>query len=280
MKPVFTNILRHLGDFRAIHTSDLPDDLKKRIRETHIRFAILKRIDRGRKVARIVGQPVQYCAEDSLSNQFREIFIRQAYRFECDTEAPFIVDCGSNIGLSLLFFKTIFPAAEILAFEPDPAAFACLEHNMSDSRFDGIELVNKALSETAGRISLFCDRNEPGSLRASTVRGDLFDGRLEVDGVRLLDYLTREVDFLKIDIEGAEAAVIKDLAETRKLPLIKQMVMEYHHRAGDDTKSLSSLLRVLEDAGFEHQIESRFARPLKGGRDQDILVYADRRGNT
>ena len=277
MKPLFADILRHLGGIRAINASDLPDDLKQKIRRTYLQLAVLKRIDRERKVARIAGLPVHFCNEGSLLNQFREIFVGQSYWFACDTEAPSIVDCGSNIGLSLVFFKMIFPGAEILAFEPDPAAFACLEHNVDDNQFDGVELLNKALSDATGPIPFYYDRNEPGSLRASTKRDDLFRDRLEVDSVRLSDYLTRPVDFLKIDIEGAERAVIEDLARNGKLSLIKQIAMEYHHHVRDDAEALSPILRILEDAGFAYQLESRMTRPLKDGQYQDILVYAYRK---
>jgi FkbM family methyltransferase len=278
MKSLLADVLGHLREVHAINRADLPDDLKKRIRKTYVELAVLKRTDPSRKVARVVGLPMHYCTESNLSYLFREIFVRQEYRFECDTEAPYIVDCGSNIGMSLLYFKMIFPGAEILAFEPDRAAFDCLERNMRENRIDGVEMVNKALSDKVGKITLFHDSNEPGSLRASTVRDDIFRDRLDVDGVRLSDYLTREVDFLKIDIEGAEPAVIEDLARAGKLPLIKQMAIEYHHFVRDDADSLSPMLHVLEDAGLGYQLESRLTRPLKGRQYQDILVYAYRRG--
>ena len=48
-----------------------------------------------------------------------ELFEHQIYKFKCDTETPYIIDCGANIGLSIIYFKLLFPKAEIIAFEPD-----------------------------------------------------------------------------------------------------------------------------------------------------------------
>ena len=45
----------------------------------------------------------------------------------------------------------------------------------------------------------------------------------------LSSVITREVDLLKMDIEGAETAVILELAASGKLKLIKQIHLEYHH---------------------------------------------------
>ena len=52
-----------------------------------------------------------------------EIFDQQIYRFNTSNSKPYIVDCGANIGLSIIYFKQLFPNAEIVAFEPDEKIF-------------------------------------------------------------------------------------------------------------------------------------------------------------
>src|ERR1700693_4874079 len=54
---------------------------------------------------------------------FEEIFIRQDYIFVSRRPDPLIIDCGSNIGMSILYFKRRYPKARIIGFEPDPATF-------------------------------------------------------------------------------------------------------------------------------------------------------------
>src|SRR3989344_6241937 len=48
---------------------------------------------------------------------FEEIFIQKQYYFDSRNRRPLIVDCGSNIGLSVVFFKILYPEAKIIAFE-------------------------------------------------------------------------------------------------------------------------------------------------------------------
>src|ERR1044071_4816990 len=57
---------------------------------------------------------------DSLSfvAGYEEIFKRENYKVDFATNDPFIIDCGSNIGLSIIYFKTRYPNAKIIGFEP------------------------------------------------------------------------------------------------------------------------------------------------------------------
>ena len=49
------------------------------------------------------------------------------YRFVTTKEAPVILDCGANIGLSVIYFKQLYPNSKITAFEPDPDVFKVLK---------------------------------------------------------------------------------------------------------------------------------------------------------
>jgi hypothetical protein len=50
-----------------------------------------------------------------------EIFGHECYSLNIkNKENPYIIDAGSYIGLSVIYFKNIYPNAEILAFEPNP----------------------------------------------------------------------------------------------------------------------------------------------------------------
>jgi FkbM family methyltransferase len=41
---------------------------------------------------------------------------------------------GANIGMSVVFFKSLYADAEVLAFEPDPRTFSQLEENVQANR--------------------------------------------------------------------------------------------------------------------------------------------------
>jgi len=55
----------------------------------------------------------------------REIYGDQSYLFRSQRDAPVIIDCGSNYGVSILWFKKNYPDAKIVGVEADPAVFVC-----------------------------------------------------------------------------------------------------------------------------------------------------------
>src|SRR6476660_7477663 len=50
----------------------------------------------------------------------------------------FKVDCGANIGMAVLFFKALHPAAEVLAFEADPLTFAHLTRTIESNQLTSV----------------------------------------------------------------------------------------------------------------------------------------------
>lgn len=139
---------------------------------------------------------------------------------ECDfktkKDAPLIIDAGAHIGMMMLWFKWNYPAAEIICFEPNPETFKILTLNVEENNLEDITLVNAALSNHTGETTLYGFMNQSDAdTRANSIisdwgkRGDLTTG-CTVKCVQLSDYLTEPVDFLKLDIEGAEYSVLHD----------------------------------------------------------------------
>lgn len=228
--------------------------------------------------ARVGAFDVRFVARWSFEFQYKEIFRERQYLFETDSAAPFVVDCGANIGMSVLYFKGLYPEARVLAFEPDPSAFACLRENVTGNAVLGIRIENAAVAGAEGETDFFYDRADPASLRMSIVRERMPKDRRTVTAVRLSRFLDEEVDFLKLDVEGAELEVIGELSDAGKLRLVRQMLVEYHHHIVRTQDSLSRLLALLEDNGFGYQIEGHIDRPLPRERTQDVRIYGYRKG--
>lgn len=209
-----------------------------------------------------------------------EIFINQDYFFTSDRPDPLIIDCGSNIGVSILYFKRKYPKARIIGFEPDPAIFEFLKKNVSGNARSDVTIHNYALSDQEGETELFCEPDLAGSLTGSLKRGRtqrVVESK-KVKTVLLSNYLRGEVDFLKIDIEGMEMAVIEDLAREGKLSQVREMAIEYHHHVPTSDDSLSRLLTILESNGFGYRIGASIGWPAQDKREmQDVLVRAYRK---
>ena len=103
---------------------------------------------------------------------FREILIKFDYYFKANSPNPFIVDCGSNVGLSLLFFKILYPECRVIAFEPDNDNFRVLSDNVSNNNLKDIQLNNKALGSDRGTKKFYYNPSKPGMGRASIIERD------------------------------------------------------------------------------------------------------------
>ncbi|MDP3183523.1 MAG: FkbM family methyltransferase [Desulfobaccales bacterium] len=230
------------------------------------------------KYTKIFGFNVQFYNYKALIYMVKEVFIKSQYHFETDSKEPFIIDCGANIGIPLLSFKMRYPGARIIAFEPERMAFKVLSANVENNKLKNVHLMNKAIYIRPGKLSFYYDAKNYASSISSTVKGRVPDACCEeVDAVLLSDYIDRPVNFLKMDIEGAEGLIIAELASRNKLKLINEMVVEYHHHINPNEDNFSKILKILEDNDFGYQIIS-LDRRVSGKRlFQDMLIYAYRK---
>jgi FkbM family methyltransferase len=206
---------------------------------------------------------------------FIEIFLNLPYFFKCEKKSPLVIDCGSNIGMSILFFKTIYPEAEIIAFEPSGPTFDLLKDNVESNRLKNVTLHKAALSNMEGELRFYY--NKPGDLRASLIDSRSNRYYETVKAVKLSQYIDREVDFLKVDVEGAEGLIFDDLHSSGKLNLIRAMVVEYHHHIDSETDNMSRILWILESNKFGYQVLAGGRLPFKARYFQDVLIYAYRK---
>lgn len=182
--------------------------------------------------------------------------------FSIDKEFPLIIDCGANIGVSVLEWKHRWPTSRIICFEPDPFAFELLEANIQKNDLPGVTAVCAAISDRAGTSTLYGELHHGADGRGNSLRPEWGqrEGTLQTDVpcVRLTTYLQdQHVDFLKIDIEGMEEAVLKDA-----LPNLGNVDAAYIEVHGNnllkEDNARSRVESILTGAGFLTESESRF----------------------
>src|SRR3989442_1502451 len=103
----------------------------------------------------------------SVAYQLQEYFEDERLKFVSARPDPFIIDCGSNVGVSVLYFKSLFPKARILAFEPDPKVFACLEENLRKNSVTNIIAEKKAVWINENGIEFGSEGADGGSVHFS-----------------------------------------------------------------------------------------------------------------
>jgi len=279
-----TFAVRALGDiWRTFRTARPRDRLGLtaavlRIRSKHFLWKLSHRWTF--RCERVFGWTFDCFEYYDMFTTFEIVFLLREYRFTPQTPRPRIVDCGSNIGLSLLFFKREYPESTILAFEPDPDTFAVLRRNVERNTLSGIELHNRALAGTPGVRDFYADSTRPGSTGMSLSRKSGLDRCTTVQCVKLSDYIKQEVDFLKLDIEGMELDVVQDLVESGKIQHVNQMVVEYHPALFPHRDGYSWLRKMLQGSGFEVQLRSGSLISLGSSIPPPLTLFAERRASS
>lgn len=174
-----------------------------------------------------------------------EIFIQEVYKYASYEQEPVILDCGANIGLSVIYFKRLYPKAKVIAFEPDPQIFSILSKNLAEYNYDDVEIVNAAVWNENATLTFESDGSVGGRIDSDKTTGN----GIKVKSVRLRDYLTSHVDFLKIDIEGAEYEVLKDCKDL--IGNVANLFIEYHVLPNQE-QHLHDILDWVHAAGFKY----------------------------
>lgn len=215
-------------------------------REDYLKVKTLSRFNKAD--VKLFGRHFSFPDSASLLFLLKELFEFEIYRFKADTKEPLIIDCGANIGLSIIYFKRLYKDAKIIAFEPDPKIFGYLTHNIASFGFDNVKLINKALWSSETELEFYSEGADGGRIKEAKDREKIVKIKTE----KLSKYLSQKVDFLKIDIEGAEYEVLNECKEM--LRNVKNIFVEYHSFV-DKRQNLWEILKILEEGGFRYYIE-------------------------
>lgn len=203
----------------------------------------------------LVGLDVAFYNYSDTRQVFSEVFIEECYNFNADRNDPFIIDCGGNIGMATLYFKKLYPNANVIVFEPEPHSFAILQKNIESNGIKDVVAVNKAVSNVMGEC-LFEEKSK-SSIGAHLLigqKGQSSKDSFVLSSDLLSKYIDRPVDFLKLDVEGSEGLVFEDLVCNDKLKFIKEIVMEFHPYLCNMT--LGKILSTLDSQGFSYKFPS------------------------
>ena len=128
-----------------------------------------------------------------------------------------IIDLGSNVGASVVFFALMYPNAEIYAFEPHPALFPKLVRNTR--QFPNVTAYPYAVSDKTGILDFFIYEGGPLSSSLSQRKPGQQATPVQVYTLdHLLDDLKLStVDLIKFDIEGAEFPMFHAFRDKRRI---------------------------------------------------------------
>ncbi|HLN45958.1 MAG TPA: FkbM family methyltransferase [Candidatus Sulfotelmatobacter sp.] len=158
-----------------------------------------------------------------------EVFYNKDYeRHRNVLSTDFVVDAGAHVGVFSIKAATV--ASKVISIEPSSNNFKLLNYNIKSNHIKNITTVNTALGDYDGDTVLYL---QPSSGSNSIVNTSAPNSvQAVVVKIRKLDSLIKELkierlDFLKIDVEGAELNVLNGALNTLKKykPFV---VMESH----------------------------------------------------
>ncbi len=173
------------------------------------------------------------------------------------------IDCGANLGAITRIMAA--GGAEIHAFEPNPDAFAVLTR--ATEGMPNVRLHQQAVLDKPGMMTLHLHMNYARNPERFSSGSSLMGEKRNVDGTRgvevevidLVDFiqrLDRPVRLLKIDIEGAEYAVLHALIDRNVIDRIAKIFVETHAHSIPSLRETDTRLRArIVELGLEGKID-------------------------
>jgi FkbM family methyltransferase len=180
------------------------------------------------------------------------------------------LDCGTHLGEGLSKFIELYNIDkdwEIYSFEPN--VFLWQEH-VAQNIHDNIHYINKAVYTNNEPIvfNIAYPNTDASSIYKKHI-GDNYHGSIEVECLDLSDFILNtfsKEDFIvvKMDIEGAEYAVLRKMIEDKSINYIDELYVEFHSHKdqyailenGENKDSTFKLIEKIKSLGikFTHWI--------------------------
>jgi FkbM family methyltransferase len=231
------------------------------------RFAICKILGQPLRSFSLLGHEMHFTDPGAFQFLLGELFIDGSYGGSHETPAT-ILDCGSNIGMSILYFKSLWPDAKIVGVEASPETFALLQKNVRT--LSDVSVLNVAVCDRHGTMSFY--PSSPNSLTGSSNAIRSGGDAIVVESIPMSDLVDGPIDLLKMDIEGSETAAFTELESSGKMHLIREMFIEYHFHLPGETDCLTQFLDRLTRCGFEFELGASL--PKVFGESHDMFIWA------
>jgi FkbM family methyltransferase len=173
-----------------------------------------------------------------------EIFVKEMYRMSHSEEKRLVLDLGGHIGLFALYCNFHWPNASILSYEPAVDNYGQFLKTIDlNNKADSIKVSNKGIAKESGERFL--------ALKARSCDHSIYSNELEDKGTRIEVLAFQEllnthgkIDYVKMDIEGAEYEILNNLSKD-SLGLIDALNLEVHpmQKYGYEIEDLVNRLR-------------------------------------
>ncbi|MFA6918690.1 MAG: FkbM family methyltransferase [Patescibacteria group bacterium] len=203
-----------------------------------------------------------YKVENLLNNPF---FSEGCYLTDncCLRCGDTVVDAGTNVGFfTILASKLVGDSGKIYSFEPVKEAATILKNNININNCKNIEIVEKALGDQEGDIEFYIDSENLFEGSSSVIKPESEKSRRKIQQTTIDDFVIankiEQIDFIKVDIEGAERYMLKGAEQTIKR--FKPMISIRTYHLPDDPEVIEKILKSYVP---EYKIEKFFDKTLR-----------------
>lgn len=185
-----------------------------------------------------------------------------------------VVDVGAHIGyFTVLFARLAGDQGRVYAFEPNPETVALLRRNIAENRLRNVIAENKAASDRDGVVNLHVSHDDSVDHRICYTGASR--RTVPVEAVRLDAYFhdpLSRVDFIKIDVQGAEHRALEGMAALiRRCGHIKLLTEFWPQGLEEGGASPRAYLDCLYDLGFVIRVFDDMARAWTTANPADLM---------
>jgi FkbM family methyltransferase len=190
-----------------------------------------------------------------------------------------VIDIGAHIGYyTRLLSELVGRSGRVFAFEAHPDNYAVLKQNLRARKYSNVEMYNCAVSDQKGKMQLYVS---PGSSNHSLLAGYTNASRIiDVKSINIDSFLSekgiKSLDFMKMDVEGAEPLVFVGMRHTIVSSQKISLLVEYNPQALRSGNIIpEQFLRDLREMDFEIQIipnDATMIQTLDGAENEVINI--------
>jgi FkbM family methyltransferase len=180
----------------------------------------------------------------------KEIFADEVYSVNENATVKSLLDLGANIGLSVAYFKTKFPSANIECYEPDENSFELLQKNVNENSWENVKCYRQAVSNQ-DRFLYAAPAEEMASVNSQFSKSGTNE-KNKVPSKDIAVILQQKFDVVKMDIEGAEWSVFKRIIEKKLIRQTVHWFVEFH-KIENNRMQFEEILNCFEHNGYKRE---------------------------
>jgi FkbM family methyltransferase len=195
------------------------------------------------------------------------------FKYYVPKRGDVIVDGGSYPAeFAVLCSHLVGENGKVIAFEPDPKNFLHVKNVFEQNNLTNVVLLNKGLWNKNSILKFNSKNNVASTLMISNK--EKISNIVEIACVNLEDELNKlninRINFIKLDIEGAEINVLKGIKSLLSKNKIYLSIASYH--IVDEQMTCFSVENILRDYGFSVKTEN--LKKFSPGHD-NIITFAN-----